>query len=186
MVKLPQTLVEELIKAGLISEDDIKVLENLAQAQNKDFGQIIIDQGIMPENDFMDFKSKVYQLPIIRLEEVELNKEALKEIPEDTVTFYKIVPFAKENGALKVGIIDPENNNAREAIKFVAGRAGLNIEKYLIGYKDFANIARNYRTLTGEVGQALESLTEELKKKEVWDGPVKTQLEELIAEEPVA
>ncbi|MBI4158611.1 MAG: type II/IV secretion system protein [Candidatus Yanofskybacteria bacterium] len=185
MIKIPQTLVEELIKTGFVSKDDVVVLENLAQAQNKDFGQIIIDQGIMPEGDFMDFKSRIYQLPIIRLNEIDLNKEALKEIPEDTVNFYKIVAFAKENGTLKVGIIDPEDNNALEALKFVAGKAGLNIEKYLIDYKDFANIVKNYRTLTGEVGQALESLAEELKKKEVKEGPVKTRLEELSAEAPV-
>ena len=185
MIKIPQTLVEELIKTGLVSKDDIKVLENLAQAQNKDFGQIIVDQGVMPEGDFMNLKSKVYQLPIVRLEEIELNKEALKEIPEDTVRFYKIVPFAKENGALKIGIIDPEDNNALEAIKFVAGKAGLNVEKYLIGYKDFTNVVKNYRTLTGEVGQALESLAEELRKKKMEEGPVKTQLEELSAEAPV-
>ncbi len=185
MVKIPQTLVEELTKAGLVSEDDVKVLENLAQTQNKDFGQILITQGVMPEGDFMDFKSKVYQLPIVRLDEIDLDKEALKEIPEDTVTFYKIVPFAKEGSALKVGIVDPEDINALEALKFMAGRSGLNVEKYLIGYKDFANIVKNYRTLTGEVGQALESLTEELEKKEIKDGPAKVSMEELSAEAPV-
>ena len=185
MVKIPQTLVEELIKTGYISEDNIGMLENLAQVQNKDFGQIIVDQGIMGQDDLLDFKSRVYNLPIVRLEEIDLDKEALKEIPEDTVMFYKVVPFAKENGMLKVGIIDPEDNNALEALKFVAGRAGLNVEQYLIGYKDFANVTRNYRTLTGEVGKALESLAEELEKKEVKDGPAKVKLEELSAEAPV-
>ena len=177
-IKIPQTLVEELIKAGFVSQEDIGVLENLAQAQDKDFGQILIDQGVMPENDFMDFKSKTYQLPIVRLDEIDLDKEALKDIPEDTVTFYKIVPFAKEGGTLKVGIVDPENINALEALKFMAGRSGLNIEKYLISHKDFSNVVKNYRTLTGEVGQALESLAEELEKKEIKGGPVKTPLEE--------
>ena len=184
-IKIPQTLIKELINAGLVSEDDIKVLENLAQTQNKDFGQIIIDQGVMPEGDFMNLKSRIYQLPIVRLEEIELNKEALKEIPEDTVIFYKVVPFAKEDGTLKVGIIDPEDINALEALKFMAGKSGLNIEKYLIGYKDFANVVKNYRTLTGEVGQALESLTEELDKKTAKEGPVKIKLEELSAEAPI-
>lgn len=185
MIKIPQTLVEELIKADHISQDDVEALENLAQAQNKDFGQILIDQGIITENDLLAFKSKVYQLPIVRLKEIELDKEALKEITEDTVKFYKVIPFAKEDGTLKVGIIDPEDNNALEALKFVAGRAKLNIEKYLISYKDFVNVVKNYRTLTSEVGQALESLAEELKKKEVKEGPVKAKLEEIGAEAPV-
>lgn len=184
MVKIPQTLVEELIKAGFMSEGDIVVLENLAQAQNKDFGQIIVDQGIMTQDKLLNFKSSVYHLPIVRLEETDLDKEALKEIPEDTVMFYKVVPFAKDNGILKVGIIDPEDNNALEALKFVAGRAGLNVEQYLISYKDFANVIRNYRTLTGEVGAALESLADELDKKEAKDGPA-VKLEELSAEAPV-
>lgn len=185
MVKIPQTLIEELIKAGYISEGDVSVLENLSQAQNKNFDQILIDQGIMTEDDLLNFKSRIYQLPIVRLGEIELDKEALKDIPEDTVNFYKIVPFARENGDLKVGIIDPEDNNALEALKFVAGKSGFNVEKYLISYKDFTNIVKNYRTLTGEVGKALESLTEELEKKEVKEGPAKIKLEELSAEAPV-
>jgi type IV pilus assembly protein PilB len=185
MIKIPQALVEELIKAGHISQDDVEALENLTQAQNKDFGQILIDQGIMAENDLLAFKSKVYQLPIVRLKEIELDKEALKELTENTVTFYKVIPFAKKDGTLKVGIIDPEDNNALEALRFVAGRAELDIEKYLISYKDFTNVVKNYRTLTGEVGQALESLAEELEKKEVKEGPAKAKLEELSAEAPI-
>lgn len=185
MVKIPQTLVEELIKAGLTSKEDIEVLENLAQAQNKDFTQILADQGVITENNLLEFKSRIYQLPIVRLEQIELDKEALKEIPEDTVTFYKIVPFAKEGGVLRVGIIDPEDNNALEALKFMAGKTGLGVEKYLISYKDFSNVVKNYRTLTGEVGEALESLAKELKKKEVEEAPAKVKLEELSAEAPI-
>ena len=185
LVKIPQTLVEEFIKQGLISEEDIKYLEDLAQTQNKDLGQMIIDQGIMSENDLLNFKSRVYQLPIVKLEEIELDKEALKELPEDIVAFYKIIPFAKESGVLRIGIVDPEDINALEALKFLSGQKGLTIEKYLIGYKDFANITRSYRTLTGEVGEALESLAEELEKKVVKEGPAKIKLEELSAEAPV-
>ena len=185
MIKIPQTLVEEIIKAGFVSEDDIKIIEELARSQNKDFGQMIVDQGVMSEGEFMDFKSKVYQLPIVRLEEIDLDKEALKEISEDTVTFYKIVPFAKEEGVLKVGIVDPEDINALEALKFISSRVGMNIEKHLISHKDFANVVKKYRTLTGEVGEALESLAEELEKKEVKELPIKAGIEELTAEAPV-
>lgn len=185
MVKIPQTLVEELVKKGLLSEDDVRRLESLAQSQNKDFGQIINEQGIIPENDFLNFKSKVYQLPAVRLREIDLDKEALKELPEDIVTFYKIVPFARDGKTLKVGIVDPEDINALEALKFVSSQKGFAIEKYIISYDDFANITRSYRTLTGEVEEALESLTDELDKKEIKSGAGKVKLEELSAEAPV-
>lgn len=184
-IRIPPTLLEELIKAGLILESDVGILQDLAQSQNKDFEQLIVDQGIISENDLLNFKSQIYQLPVARLEEIELNKEVLKEIPEDTVAFYKIVPLTKEGGILKVGIINPEDINALEALKFIAGRSNLNIEKYVISHKDFAIVVRNYRTLMGEVGEALETLAEELEKKEVKEGPIKTKLEELSAEAPV-
>src|SRR3989344_7356726 len=184
-VKIPQTLVGELVKQSFVSEEDIKYLEDLAQSQNKDIGQVLNDQGIISENDLLNFKSGVYKLPIVKLEEIELDKEALKELSQDIIAFYKIVPFAKEDGVLKVGIIDPEDINALEALKFLSSQKGLIIEKYLIGYRDFANITKTYKTLTGEVSEALESLAEELEKKEVKEGPGKIKLEELSAEAPV-
>jgi type IV pilus assembly protein PilB len=185
MVKFPQTLIEELIKAGYLTREDVEALKNIAQNQNKDFDKILVDQGVLSEKDLLNFKSKIYQLPIVRLDEIDINKEALKEIPEDTVVFYKIVPFDKSGNVLKVGIIDPEDNNALEALKFVAGKSGFTLEKYLIGYKDFSNVIKNYRSLVGEVGQALELLAKELEKKEVKQSSTKTKLEELSAEAPI-
>jgi type IV pilus assembly protein PilB len=185
MVKFPQTLIEELIKAGYLTREDVEALKNIAQNQNKDFDKILVDQGVLSEKDLLNFKSKIYQLPVVRLDEIDINKEALKEIPEDTVVFYKIVPFDKSGNVLKVGIIDPEDNNALEALKFVAGKSGFTLEKYLIGYKDFSNVIKNYRSLVGEVGQALELLAKELEKKEVKQSSTKTKLEELSAEAPI-
>ncbi|MBI3273694.1 MAG: type II/IV secretion system protein [Candidatus Colwellbacteria bacterium] len=184
-IKIPQTFVEEVIKQGLVSEDDVRRLEDIAQSKNRELGQTMIDQGIVSDNDLLNLKSKIYQLPTVRLKDIELDKEALKELSEDIVSFYKVVPFGKESGVLKVGIIDPENINALEALKFLSGQKGLIIEKYLIGYSDFENIIKSYRTLTGEVGEALESLTEELEKKSGGGEPLKSAAEELSAEAPV-
>ena len=41
------------------------------------------------------------------------------------------------------------------------------MEKYLISYKDFETILKSYKTLSGEIGKALESLNEELDKKDL-------------------
>ncbi|MDP3696579.1 MAG: GspE/PulE family protein, partial [Candidatus Taylorbacteria bacterium] len=123
-------------------------------------------------------KSRLYRLPIIKLEDIQLNGEILKEISEDVVGFYKIVPFAKEGDILKVGVINPEDIDALEALKFIASDKGLKIEKYVIDYRDFENILRDYRSLTAEVGKALETLSEEMEKEEV----THKKLEEVSAE----
>jgi type IV pilus assembly protein PilB len=178
MIKIPRTLVEELIKLGLLQKKDAKLYEDLARKEDKELGQIFIEKDIVSANDLMEIKSRLYNLPIVRLEEVQVDKEALKEISEEVSAFYKVAPFGKENGVLKVGVLNPEDVDALEALKFIAADKGLRIEKYIIDYRDFEGTLRNYRSLTKEVGKALESLTEEVEKEEI----SQTKIEEITAE----
>lgn len=166
-IKIPNTLVEELIRLGLLSKKDAKLYEDLARKEDKELGQIFIEKDIVSANELLEIKSRLYHLPIIRLEEIQLDSSILKELSEDVVAFYKIAPFAKEGNVLRVGIINPEDIDASEALKFIASDRGLKIEKYLIDYRDFESVLRNYRSLTVEVGKALESLSEEVEKEKI-------------------
>ena len=175
----PPTLVSELLKLKLIEESQIPNLEDAAKKNKKDFGQILVDGNILSDKDLLQIKSKIYRFPIVDFETTELDKRALSEISEDVVSFYKIAPFAKTGEILKVGIINPEDIDALEALKFIAADKGLSLEKYVIGYKDYENILKSYKTLSGEVGKALESLSEELEKKEIVTPKI---IEEITAE----
>ena len=167
MIKIPTTLIEELIQRGLLNKKDSKLYEDLAKKEDKEFGQILIEKDIISANDLLEIKSQLYSLPAARLEEIQLNTEALKEISESVVNFYKIAPFGKDGDVLKVGILNPEDVDALEALKFIASDKGLKVEKYLIDYRDFESLLKNYRSLGAEVGKALESLSEEIEKETV-------------------
>ena len=180
-LKIPQTLTSELVRLNVVSEAALGELIKTAQAEEKDFSRVLVEKNIISDNDLLALESSLYRLPIVELEKIELDKEAMKEIAEDVVSFYKIVPFAKEGNVLKVGMLNPEDVGALEALKFVAEDKGLALEKYVLSLKDFDAILRQYRTLTGEVGKALESLTEELGEKE---GGVRS-IDEITAEAPV-
>ncbi len=183
-MKLPAALIEELIKRNVISQDQVSGLESEAQKNEREFGQVLIDKGLLTDEQLLDLKSQLYRLPIINLQETELNKEALKEVSEEVVSFYKVGPLDKEDNILKVGITNPEDLNALEALKFVAANKGLTLDKYLISYRDYDTIIKNYRTLSGEVGQALESLSKELEIKD--DIPSNTpDIEQITADAPV-
>lgn len=180
-IKIPQTLVNELIQLKVISDTDAEGFKKIAESENKDFGRVLIEKNVISDKDLLTVESNLYRLPILELDKIELNKEALKEIAEDIVNFYKIAPFAKEGNTLMVGMINPEDVGALEALKFIAEDKGYALEKYVLSYKDFDSIVRQYRTLTGEVGKALESLAEDMEIKE---GPV-ASIEEITAEAPV-
>jgi type IV pilus assembly protein PilB len=103
---------------------------------------------------------------------------------KDVAGFYRVVPFAVGDGVLKVGIIDPEDINALEALKFIASDKGLKLEKYVITYKDFGATLKKFKSLTGEVGKALQSIAEEA-GKEVSNVEEELSLDQITAESPV-
>ena len=119
-ISIPSTLISELIKLKTLKESEVSDLKEEARKSDKDFGQVLIDRGLISDKDLLKLKSELYSLPAIDLEKTDLDKSALNEISEDVVGFYKIAPFSKDNDKLKVGIINPEDIDALEALKFIA------------------------------------------------------------------
>lgn len=144
-----------------------------------------MNKGLVSDADLLKIKSQIYQLPIIELSGIEIDRELAKNIPENIITYYKILPFSRDEAILKVAVVNPENIDSLEAVKFIASDLGLNIEKYLISYKDFDSLSRSLRTLTTEVGKALQSFSEEASQKELKITEKTGGLEEITAEAPV-
>lgn len=184
-IKIPQTLIGELVRLNIISTEDASNFSDLAQKEDKDFGQVLIEKSVISDADLLAIKSRLYRLPSVDLEGYEFNRDVLREFSEDVVNFYRVAPFEKEGSLLKVAIINPEAIDALEALKFIAEDKKLVLEKYLVNYKDFESILKSYRTLTGEVGKALESLTEEETEKDGEGGAIKS-IEDITAEAPVS
>jgi type IV pilus assembly protein PilB len=182
----PQLLIEELTKQGILTPEVVSDIEKEALETEKDFGEVLVHRGIMTDSDLLKVKAQVYQIPVLDLATMDIDRELYKEISDNIVRFYKIIPLAKGDNVLRVGIINPEDINALEALKFIASGHNLTPEKYLISYKDFDNLSRSYKTLTSEVGKALESLTQEVTQKQLdISEKVVGGLEEITAEAPV-
>lgn len=184
MSKVPQTLINELVRAGRLTKADADSLVATAQQENKDVGAALIERNVIADEELAKFKSELYRLPLVNLQETEPDPNAFKEISEDVAGFYRVVPFAAADGVLKVGILDPEDINALEALKFIASDKGLKLEKYVITYKDFTETLKKFKSLTGEVGKALQSIAEEA-GRQVKAGEPELKLEEITAESPV-
>ncbi len=182
--KVPQTLINELVRAGRLAQADADTLVATAIKEQKDVGALLIESKIISDADLAKFKSELYRMPLIDLERVEPDPNAFKEISEDVAGFYRVVPFSVGDGILKTGILDPEDINALEALKFIASDKGLKLEKYVISYKDFSTTLKKFKSLSGEVGKALQSIAEEASKDAA---PVDAELDlkKITAESPV-
>jgi len=133
-------------------------------------------------------KANILKIPFIDLANKEIPVEILKEIPEEAASFYKFVPLARQDNVLEIGIVDPENLKAKEALRFITRRSGLESKLFIINEIDFKNILKQYKSLHGEVDKALKELEEEIKSEgdlKSLKGKPKEMAERIVAEAPI-
>src|SRR3989344_4944658 len=181
----PQLLIEEISKRNLVTPEVLAEVEKEAQENGREFGEVLIEKGTISDQDLTNLKSEVYRIPTANINDIEIDGELSKKISDTVVNFYKIIPLREENDILKVALIDPENNDALQALKIIASGQDFQYEKYLVTYKDFNDLYRNYRSLSSEVGQVLESIGDELAAKDLKISEKEDRLEDITADSPV-
>ena len=133
-------------------------------------------------------KAKALKVPFIDLSGKEIPVEVLKEIPEEAAAFYRFIPLARQENVLEIGMIDPGDPKAKEALRFIIRQSGLETKLFIISPTDFKNVLKQYRTLRGEVKKALEELAKELEAEEKIK-PLKGKAEEIakqiVTEAPI-
>jgi len=133
-------------------------------------------------------QAELVKVPFIDLTNKNIPVEILREIPEEAATFYQFVPIARNENVLEVGMLDSDNLKAKEALRFIVRRRGLEAKVFAIDQIGLKNVLKQYRTLRGEVKKALEELEKELKGEEKLK-PVKGRVEEIaekiVTEAPI-
>jgi len=97
-------------------------------------------------------------IPVWVIGERKVPYDILKYIPEESAEHYKLVPLSLTDGVLEVGIVDPDNISAIDALNFIVRKSGVPFKLFRISEEDFQSVLNMYRGLGGEVDQALTDL----------------------------
>lgn len=106
-------------------------------------------------------------IPTKELGEQGIASEVLSLVPQDSAVHYQFVPLGVTDGVLEVGMINPDDLQARDALQFIAGKLDLPFKIFRISDQDFAKALEGYQGLTGEVDQALDEFETALEKERV-------------------
>lgn len=98
-----------------------------------------------------------YDIPIKKLDDAKISFEVLKYVPEESARNYQFIPFAFTDGILEVGMVDPDNPEALDALQFISSRSGIPYKIYLISKIDFDIAIKSYEGYGGETGSVLVS-----------------------------
>ena len=92
----------------------------------------------------------------------KISPDVLILISEEAARYYKMIPLSLAGNVLDVGLVDPDDVKAQEALNFLASRNGLVTQVFKITEDDWLSLIKQYAGLGEEVGEALEGLRKEL------------------------
>ncbi|MBN2197888.1 type II/IV secretion system protein [Candidatus Wolfebacteria bacterium] len=150
--------LEELTKETLLSEELAKKIIQEASTIGKSVEEIIYDKRLVDEQSLAKVKSKILNVPYKKIKIEEITNDLFKVIPEETVRNYKVIPINKTDDLLVVGMLNPDDSKAQEAIKFIAKQKRLNLGVYLITKSDWESVLKKYSPYENEVDEAIQSL----------------------------
>jgi type IV pilus assembly protein PilB len=151
------SVLDILVKKNIITKRDADDMRGLAMQSNSVLEQALVSKGVKPE-DILVAKGEFMNIPVRSLDDAVIPFEILDYIPEESAVHYKFVPIGVKEGALEVGLVDPDNIEGRDALTFIAAKKGIPYKVFIISQSDFEKVLEMYKGLSGEVSRALSEL----------------------------
>lgn len=158
---------------NIITQEQVPFFKEQARSAEKNLDSVLIDAGL-DKTTLLEKKGEYFGMPYRDLKGYQVPFEVLKYIPEESATHYQFVPLGIKDNFLEVGIVDPENIEARDALNFITAGEDLQFKLFLISGDDFEEVLKVYKGLSGQVNQALTELESDLSDEEK---EIKKQLE---------
>src|SRR3989344_1591443 len=102
-------------------------------------------------------------VPVRTLGETKIPYDVLKVVPEESAEHYSFAPLGIVDDVLEVGMVDPTDIEAIDALNFISRSSGVPYKVFRISKDDFEHVLTMYRGLRGEVAQAVSDLATETK-----------------------
>jgi type IV pilus assembly protein PilB len=154
-------LLKYLSDKGVVDSARLGAIEKELAKPGASLEMVLIKAGIDLKT-ILAAKGEFYGLPTREMGLNSVAFDTLRFVPEESARHYRFAPLGVVDGALEVGITDPDNIEARDALTFISSKVGMPYKIFLISDTDFDHLLTQYKGLSGEVGKALTELDTEI------------------------
>lgn len=155
------SFLEELVKKGFINGSQIGEIKNRAKEEHGgDVDAALMELGI-PEEKILEAKGAYLSIPVKKVNLQGMSFNVLGYISEDSATHYHFVPLELKDDVLEVGVMDPENIQAMDALQFISNKIGIPFKIFLISKADYESVMGSYKGIGIQVEEALQELNDE-------------------------
>jgi type IV pilus assembly protein PilB len=188
---LHDSVATRLVDEKLISQEAL----DKALAQKKQAGTSVtsnlVKMGAITEEDLTKFLSELYNVPVVNLGNLEIDRSVIKLIPGEVASKFQAVPVERAGRQLKVAMMNPSNIFAIDDIKFLTG---LEVQPLIASENDIKRAIDQYYDAADSLASMMKSMEEEVEiveeqpeeeavvLGEVDDAPVVKLVSSLIAD----
>ncbi len=173
-----QKTLKLLQKKKLLKKDQADDFAEKLEVKNISLEELLNKEGSLDPEKAIEVKAEVVNMPYKSLIDQKADLESLKIIPVQVAENYKVVCFNQVKDELHLGIVDPYNTKAIEAINFLAQREDLRPKFYLISEESFSQHYKQYQNLKEEVSSALKEKFEKEQEDEKLERATLSEMEE--------
>jgi len=178
--------IDLLVKKNILTEENAAKIKATLLKTEKTVENVLVEQKILSVEEIAKIKAKEANISYQDISTLTVPEVALSVIPFEVAQNYKMVCFENIDKNIKVGLTDPSNLKAIEAVNFLVKEQNLAVEFFLIPEESFNNILTQYRNLQNEISTALETKAKESSEMELIEEKSTELTEESVSSAPVA
>ena len=139
------SLAQMLLDAGMLTAGQIAKAQETARLEKKPFGRLLVSDGLVLPRDLATLTAINLGLAMVDLRSETIDRDAIRQVPEDVARKYTVLPVAKVDDRLTVAMTDPTD---LQLLQDLAARTGCAIEPVVTTEEDIQeHIDREYRLI---------------------------------------
>lgn len=143
--KLLDNIGEELVKSGLVSADQLAVVQETQKNLGGDLGHILIRKGFLTKDQILEFLSERLNIPFVSLKDYTIDPDMLKLVPVSLAKKYHFMPLFKIEGTITIAMADPLDVFALDELR---GALKCQVQPMLASSEEIDQlISENYRII---------------------------------------
>lgn len=168
-----------LSRSGLFTEDQVLDLLERQQASGRSITDVVVDQGIAREDQFLDALAKAMGVPFVRLADATIEPAVLEKLSTKAIFQYNVIPVSADNGSLRVATHDPFLPGLTDALRLASGL------KVRLALSPSADIAKAATKFYGVGADTLERMIQDDRIELAPEDDLKKDLSEVDQEASV-
>jgi type IV pilus assembly protein PilB len=153
-----KSLGESLVETGIITPEQLKQAQEEEKRTGQRLRKVLVDKGIISEEELAEFLSNKLELPRIELDNYLIDPKIIELVPEELARKYELIPILKIGNRLTCVMVDPWNIFALDEIR---AKTNLIIEPAVATASEIKKSLSQYYGTKGTMEDLIRTINEE-------------------------